>query len=181
MRYYRSQWENALSDLKDAAHDAGIAYEVTDAWSVAMPDDVSEPATLGYYDAAGDFQPMAWPRTPDALRTLRKLYRTDAPTPTGPTMATTEGDAIMVDGAPRVVTAVQRTTYHGVHGLSVAHISPDDVHIPTAAAHALVTHVTAPQVATRCDVCGAELVREDCPNYGNGAEHAAPDVRAFPV
>lgn len=28
-------------------------------------------------------------------------------------------------------------------------------------------------VPTTCDYCGAELIVEDCPRYGNGAEHAA--------
>lgn len=28
------------------------------------------------------------------------------------------------------------------------------------------------KAVTYCDHCGAELIREDCPNYGNGPEHA---------
>lgn len=31
----------------------------------------------------------------------------------------------------------------------------------------------------RCTFCGAVLVREDCPNYGFGAEHARPRPATF--
>lgn len=71
--YSRSQWESALSDLKDAAHDASVPYEQTDAWAVSHPADGSA-SHLGAYDDNGEFQRLAMVVSPDALRSLASLY-----------------------------------------------------------------------------------------------------------
>jgi hypothetical protein len=70
--FNRSQWEGALSDLKDVAHDYGVAPEQTDAWSVRHvgPNGRSE---FGYYTDDG-FRVIAVLESPDALRDLRRLF-----------------------------------------------------------------------------------------------------------
>lgn len=151
MRYYDSQWTNALADLKCAANDAGVSYEQTDTWAVrhdVVPGEIG--SVFGRYDGAGAFRIIAAVGSPHALRELASLYPVEGTPelPPAPTMSTMPGDVVMVDGAPRVVTSAVRTTHHGRHGLSVAHVAPGDANDPTAAANAPVVRVTAPDVRT---------------------------------
>jgi hypothetical protein len=70
--FNRSQWESALADLKDAAHDSGVTPEQTDAWAVKHtgPNGRSE---FGYYTDDG-FRVIAVLEDPDGLRNLRHLF-----------------------------------------------------------------------------------------------------------
>lgn len=65
MDFFPSQWENALADLKDAAHDAGVSYSQTDTWRLAA----GNPALLYVGDAL-----VARLTSPDDLRSLRLLF-----------------------------------------------------------------------------------------------------------
>jgi len=46
-----------------------------------------------------------------------------------------------------------------------------DKYILTITQEAIMNQTTT--IPTTCSRCGAALVNEDCPNYGNGAEHAS--------
>lgn len=67
--------------------------------------------------------------------------------PAAPNMDSAPGDAVTVDGRPRVVTSAVRTTYRGARGVLVAHVAPGDVDNPTAIANAAVTRVHAARPA----------------------------------
>lgn len=70
--FNRRQWETALADLKDVAHDSGVITEQTDAWSVRHtgPNGTCE---FGYYTDDG-FRVIATVKDPDRLRDLRHLF-----------------------------------------------------------------------------------------------------------
>ncbi len=70
--FNRSQWEGALSDLKDVAHDSGVTPEQTDAWSVRHtgPNGRCE---FGYYTNDG-FRVVAVLFEPNHLRDLGHLF-----------------------------------------------------------------------------------------------------------
>lgn len=169
MSYTRAQWEFALADLQRAAHGAGVTTEQTDSWAVrhdVVPESIG--SALGRYDDAGAFRVISAVGSPHALRELASLYPNRAG---AATMASMPGDVISVDGVPRVVTSAVRTTHRGAHGLSVAHVAPEDAQDPTAAANASVINV-----------------RDDDGESDDDTERAhwlpmgdAPDVRAMPV
>lgn len=92
MRYFLSQWENALSDLKNAAHDAGVPPEFTDAWAVTRGKE-GELSTFGAYDAAGEFHTIAKVAAPWDLRELSRLYPEPAPTVVGPVTRDADGES----------------------------------------------------------------------------------------
>lgn len=74
MHFFESQWASALSDLKDAAHDADLATpEQTDAWSIQHHGNMAH--VLGYYLANGDFREIASVSSPDAVRNLRHTLK----------------------------------------------------------------------------------------------------------
>ena len=74
MQYFQSQWTQALADLKDAAHDAGISPTWTDGWAIRHRMGTS--SEIGFYDDAGEFHVRAYVTSPHNVRdTIPGLLR----------------------------------------------------------------------------------------------------------
>ena len=76
--YFQSQWENALSDLKDAAHDGGVSPLSTDEWEIRhtpeRPGNSVYVHTVGYQTRGGEFRVFAVVDSPDDVRNLRHIF-----------------------------------------------------------------------------------------------------------